>query len=164
MEYLEAKLDGTIGTILIDHLEKRNALSHQLVDALVSMSPRRFERIQVLRRIVYDSEDYAEGIKAFRRSASLGFRGVNSTGVARFLDVTAGSRSPILIEAQPNLETLFRRKIERLEETLNSEPDLRTKAGSSGLTSRCLLRAINRHAAVAEPIPKTNPTRTISPW
>jgi methylmalonyl-CoA decarboxylase len=35
MEYLEAKLDGPVGTIIIDHLEKRNALSHQLVDALV---------------------------------------------------------------------------------------------------------------------------------
>jgi methylmalonyl-CoA decarboxylase len=35
MEYLEAKLDGTIGTIIIDHLTKRNALSRQLVDALV---------------------------------------------------------------------------------------------------------------------------------
>ena len=30
------------------------------------MSPRRFERVQGLRRIVYDSEDYAEGIRAFR--------------------------------------------------------------------------------------------------
>jgi methylmalonyl-CoA decarboxylase len=35
MGYLEAKLDDTIGTIIIDHLEKRNALSRQLVDALV---------------------------------------------------------------------------------------------------------------------------------
>jgi hypothetical protein len=30
------------------------------------MSPRRFERVQGLRRIVYDSEDYAEGIRAFK--------------------------------------------------------------------------------------------------
>ena len=30
------------------------------------MSPRRFERMQGLRRIVYDSDDYAEGIRAFR--------------------------------------------------------------------------------------------------
>jgi methylmalonyl-CoA decarboxylase len=29
------------------------------------MSPRRFERVQGLRRIVYDSEDYVEGIQAF---------------------------------------------------------------------------------------------------
>ena len=38
------------------------------------------------------------------------------------------SRRPILIEAQPNLKKLFRRKVERLEDTLNSEPDVRTKA------------------------------------
>jgi site-specific DNA recombinase len=38
------------------------------------------------------------------------------------------SRRPILTEAQPNLKKLFRRKVERLEETLNSEPDVRTKA------------------------------------
>ena len=30
------------------------------------MSPRRFERVQGLRRVVYDSDDYAEGICAFR--------------------------------------------------------------------------------------------------
>jgi hypothetical protein len=30
------------------------------------MSPRRFEQVQGLRRIVYDSEDYAEGIRAFK--------------------------------------------------------------------------------------------------
>ena len=38
------------------------------------------------------------------------------------------SRRPILIEAQPNLDKLFRRKVERLEETLNSDPDVRAKA------------------------------------
>ena len=38
------------------------------------------------------------------------------------------SRGPILSEVQPNLEKLFRRKIERLEETLNSNPDIRTEA------------------------------------
>jgi len=31
-----------------------------------AMSPRRFERVQGLRRVVYDSDDYAEGIRAFR--------------------------------------------------------------------------------------------------
>jgi len=30
------------------------------------MSPRRFERVQGLRRIDCDSEDYMEGIRAFR--------------------------------------------------------------------------------------------------
>jgi len=33
------------------------------------MSRRRFERVQGLRRVVYDSEDYAEGIKAFQGKA-----------------------------------------------------------------------------------------------
>ena len=39
------------------------------------MSPRRFERVQGLRRIVYDSADYIEGIQAFRESEGQGSRG-----------------------------------------------------------------------------------------
>ena len=30
------------------------------------MSPQGFERVQDLRRVVYDSEDYLEGIRAFK--------------------------------------------------------------------------------------------------
>jgi hypothetical protein len=41
----------------------------------------------------------------------------------------AASRSQVVFVPPPtNLQKLFRRKFERLEETLNSEPDVRTKA------------------------------------
>ena len=44
------------------------------------------------------------------------------------LEKAVVSRRPILVEAQPNLKKLFRRKVERLEESLNSGPDVITKA------------------------------------
>lgn len=40
-----------------------------------TMSPQDFERIQGLRRAVYDSEDYAEGIRAFKEKRKASFRG-----------------------------------------------------------------------------------------
>jgi methylmalonyl-CoA decarboxylase len=39
------------------------------------MSPQGFERVQGLRRLVYDSDDYLEGIRAFQEKRKPVFRG-----------------------------------------------------------------------------------------
>jgi methylmalonyl-CoA decarboxylase len=52
VRHLEAKLDGAIGTLVLDHPEKRNALSRELVDSIVetlSRFSRESVRVVVLR-------------------------------------------------------------------------------------------------------------------
>lgn len=79
-----SRVDSAIGTITLNHQAKRNALSEALVNqaglltflnAAHTMSPQDFERIQGLRRVVYSSHDYSEGISAFKEKRKPEFRG-----------------------------------------------------------------------------------------
>lgn len=76
-EDLQAKVDELVGYI------KRNAplsiavIKEQirLLESAHSITPRMFERIQGMRREVYDSEDYKEGLTAFLDKRKPTFRG-----------------------------------------------------------------------------------------
>jgi methylmalonyl-CoA decarboxylase len=47
----------------------------RILAAAKPMSPQGYERIQGLRRVVYDSLDYTEGIRAFEEKRTPVFRG-----------------------------------------------------------------------------------------
>ena len=47
----------------------------RLLESAHTITPRMFERIQGLRRVVYDSEDYQEGITSFIEKRTPRFRG-----------------------------------------------------------------------------------------
>lgn len=76
-EALEGFTYGMAGRIAANAPLSISVMKEQLrtLAGAHTMSPEDFERIQGLRRIVYDSHDYSEGIRAFKEKRKPVFRG-----------------------------------------------------------------------------------------
>ena len=74
---LQAKVDELVGYIKCNAPLSIAVIKEQirLLESAHSITPRMFERIQGLRREVYDSEDYKEGLTAFLEKRKPTFRG-----------------------------------------------------------------------------------------
>ena len=76
---LAATLENRIAVLTLNNPGKQNALSKELIGELCAsleeMSPETFERVQSLRRQVYDSKDYQEGIRSFLEKRAPRFEG-----------------------------------------------------------------------------------------
>ncbi|MCF8179104.1 MAG: hypothetical protein K9J74_11395 [Sulfuritalea sp.] len=82
MDLIRLSQDRYIGVVALDTPQKRYALSHELAGDIIIASPdpkpatsRGFEKMQGLRRVVYDSHDYHEGIRAFKKKRKPVFTG-----------------------------------------------------------------------------------------